>query len=65
MLYFNLYSLAKLCTNDEFRCPSGKCIPNKYICDDDNDCSGGEDELNCTHSKETTCNDLDDIKIQI
>lgn len=42
---------AKLCTAEEFRCPSGKCILNDYVCDGEDDCGGMEDEVNCTHRK--------------
>lgn len=32
------------------RCPSGRCIPETWQCDGDNDCSDGWDEThtNCT-----------------
>ena len=36
------------CDDDEFRCNDGDCIPGSYVCDDDPDCSSGEDEdQNC------------------
>ena len=35
------------CTNDEFTCKSGKCIPLLTVCDDVKDCPDGDDEENC------------------
>lgn len=36
------------CTSSEFRCDDGTCIPNKWKCDMEQDCDGGEDEKSCT-----------------
>ncbi|XP_063969637.1 atrial natriuretic peptide-converting enzyme-like isoform X2 [Lytechinus pictus] len=33
-------------------CPSGRCIPNDWLCDGDNDCSDFTDESNCGTSAE-------------
>ena len=35
------------CDARQFSCPSGYCIPLVWVCDGDNDCSGGEDEYCC------------------
>ena len=35
------------CEIDEFRCADGVCIDAQYLCDDDFDCAGGEDEAGC------------------
>ena len=43
--YFNFF--ISECTSYEFSCPSGGCIPNYYICDNDYDCSDGSDEDGC------------------
>ena len=32
--------------SEQFQCSDG-CIFSKYVCDGENDCSGGEDEENC------------------
>lgn len=35
------------CTEKEFRCNNGNCIPHAYICDKDQDCIDGSDEDKC------------------
>ena len=35
------------CTQDEFLCPGGKCIPQDKVCDGSEDCWDGADEENC------------------
>lgn len=38
----------KQCSNDEFKCASGKqCIPKNHYCDMHNDCEDKSDEINC------------------
>ena len=38
---------AELCTSDQFACgDSGKCIPQRWVCDYHKDCENGEDEFN-------------------
>ena len=34
-----------------FTCNDGQCISEGWVCDGDNDCSGSEDEDNCTQGK--------------
>ncbi|XP_062978972.1 major histocompatibility complex class I-related gene protein-like isoform X1 [Elgaria multicarinata webbii] len=38
------------CSSGEFRCDNGRCIPEKYVCDNVPDCKDGRDEtyVNCT-----------------
>ena len=36
------------CTDDEFTCDNGLCIPARWICDGDNDCGDFSDEQNCS-----------------
>ncbi|XP_039074704.1 basement membrane-specific heparan sulfate proteoglycan core protein isoform X3 [Hyaena hyaena] len=35
------------CGPHEAMCPSGQCIPKDYLCDGQEDCKNGSDELNC------------------
>ncbi|XP_039628542.1 low-density lipoprotein receptor-like [Polypterus senegalus] len=37
----------KNCTDDEFRCRSGKCISVQFVCDEEKDCDDGSDEDSC------------------
>ena len=39
------------CTDDEFQFNQGQCITKRWLCDGDNDCPNGEDELNCKSGK--------------
>lgn len=36
------------CTEDQFECANGLCVPKTWLCDNDNDCKDFSDELNCT-----------------
>lgn len=35
------------CSIDEFKCGSGECIREKFLCDTEIDCKDGSDEANC------------------
>ncbi|MBI4980962.1 LDL receptor domain-containing protein, partial [Candidatus Woesearchaeota archaeon] len=35
------------CSNEEYTCNYGSCIPGDYMCDGENDCNNGEDEEGC------------------
>lgn len=35
------------CTDDEYKCSNGQCIPLQYACDDYDDCGDLSDELGC------------------
>ena len=39
--------LLDTCSDDEFQCNDGRCIPSDYVCDVDNDCGNFEDEMDC------------------
>ncbi|XP_001951968.4 uncharacterized protein LOC100160261 [Acyrthosiphon pisum] len=35
----------KACSNDEFECKSGECVPARFLCDSFADCTDGSDEI--------------------
>ena len=37
----------KACPDDEFACNNSQCIPNYWVCNDDDDCGDGSDEGDC------------------
>ncbi|GMT30081.1 hypothetical protein PFISCL1PPCAC_21378, partial [Pristionchus fissidentatus] len=48
-----LFCMAQKCADHYVRCPSGRCIPETWQCDGDNDCGEGawdETHTNCTDS---------------
>ncbi|XP_052777589.1 membrane frizzled-related protein-like [Mya arenaria] len=47
-LFYNFTDhVVKFCALNEFKCASGRCIPNRYRCDNDDDCGDDSDEANC------------------
>lgn len=38
---------SKQCSETEFECSPGRCIPKTWLCDLQHDCSDGLDEKNC------------------
>lgn len=38
---------AKVCPSGEFMCANRKCLATVYLCDSDDDCGDGSDELKC------------------
>ncbi|KAK7072099.1 hypothetical protein SK128_009911, partial [Halocaridina rubra] len=40
------------CESNEFKCDTGECVPNKFVCDCFYDCIDGSDESDCSS---TTC----------
>lgn len=47
------YPPDKNCTNDEFKCVNGKCIPLQNVCNGIDDCADLSDELCCTECKDS------------
>lgn len=49
MLFLILCAAASTCSQTEFRCSSGRCIPAHWYCDGGADCSDSSDEpLSCS-----------------
>lgn len=49
------FSLAtQLCSKDEFRCRTGRCIRASWKCDGDKDCEDNSDEEGCSRRSECT-----------
>lgn len=43
-----VFSLAQHCNTGLFPCHNGVCVPQRYVCDHDDDCGDRSDELNCS-----------------
>ena len=44
---FHIVSTQSPCSESQFRCNTGKCIPQTYYCDKTDDCADRSDETNC------------------
>ncbi|CAE1329893.1 unnamed protein product [Acanthosepion pharaonis] len=56
LLHHNMWHCmdASGCKYNEFGCLDGKCIEIILVCNQNKDCSHGEDEYNCTNTTQTT-----------
>ena len=39
--------MMQACPKGSKHCSNGKCVNQKYVCDDQDDCGDGSDELDC------------------
>ena len=46
---------ARDCHSSQFQCDNGACIPNVWVCDEENDCGDNSDELDSCKSLNRTC----------
>lgn len=52
------------CAAGEFRCGTGRCLPNTLVCNQDFDCSDGSDEKDCTGvTVKPTCPDSTNLNL--
>ena len=47
LFYQLLFDVTGGCSVDQFRCPTGRCVPLSFLCDNDDDCGDRADEFNC------------------
>ena len=51
-------SIPSVCSEGQFICSSGICIPETWVCDGDADCSNAEDEIICSKQCTLTLHSL-------
>ena len=42
------YFVAQHCSTGQFACRNEECVPQRYVCDHDDDCGDRSDEQNCS-----------------
>lgn len=47
LLFVLAINYSEECTNEEYKCKSGTCIPTLTVCDSVKDCPDGDDEEEC------------------
>ena len=48
LLFIVFYAAFRDCLDNQFRCASGHCVSELFVCDGDRDCEDYSDEVNCT-----------------
>uniref|UniRef100_A0A8C5ML40 Uncharacterized protein n=1 Tax=Leptobrachium leishanense TaxID=445787 RepID=A0A8C5ML40_9ANUR len=51
LMFFSLHTFSRTCPPNQFSCASGRCIPNSWTCDLDDDCGDRSDESSTCGTK--------------
>jgi len=44
-----------VCNTEELECRNGRCVPESWVCDGEDDCGDESDEINCDPDELSTC----------